>query len=335
MFKQPFLLENRTSLKLVQKISNCYKPVFKNYYFDRFGILDSGAKKFDLPKEDHTDFIDACLERADELSKVSNLRIAFSGGVDTTFLLALFKVVGKDVKLIHFARPKSERIKDSKSYVSKKILMFVQDNFDFTITHNRYEPIFDGFTYTACLADGLFFPTQAVKGGWEYFNENGGNKKNTIFISQNKFCEWQIRTSAKLPNLSIDEWCLMRGNGRINRNLYTDERDKFLGIPQNINFNEEEIEKFKNYASMFGKPMNTNWSIVRLINFSFCYYQFLFEHPFKDKEHTKSFFDTQKFTNIAWTQYWDANKIFPSDKSVEYKFIRKVFGTDFGVKKNW
>ena len=81
--------------------------------------------------------------------------------------------------------------------------------------------------------------------------------------------------------------------------------------------------------------MNSNWSIVRLINFSFCYYQFLFEHPFSDKKNTKSFFDTQKFTDIAWTQYFDANKFYPPDKSVEYKFIRKVFGTDFGVKKNW
>lgn len=334
MFSQPFLLENRTSLKLVQKISNCYKPVFKNYYFDRFGILDSGAKKFDLPKEDHTDFINACLERADELRNVPDLRIAFSGGVDTTFLLALFRAIGKDVKLVHFDRDDLVAKKEEALYVSKKIMRFARENYDFTVTKDRQEPIFDGSTYTACLADGLFFPTQAVKGGWEYIR---GTKmiSTGIVPSNNNFKEWQIHSPAKLPNLTIEGWCRLPGNGRIRRTRELDNYDVLREIPQDIIFFEEEIEKLKNYASMFHKRLDSNWSIVRLINFCFCYYQFLFEHPFEDKVNTKSFFDTQKFTNIAWTQYWDANKFYPPDKSVEYKFIRRVFGTDFGVRKNW
>lgn len=335
MFRQLFLLENRTSLKLVQKISNCYRRSFKNYYFDRFGILDSGTKYFDLPKEDHTDFIDACLERADELSKVPDLRIAFSGGVDTTFLLALFKAVGKEIKLIHFDKDDFATKNDNALYVSKKIMRFANENYDFTVTRDSKEHVFDGATYTACLADGLFFPTQAVKGGWEYIRDTNMVSTGIELLANNKFKEWKIHSPAKLPNLTVEGWCRLSGNGRIRRTKEIDEYDGYRGIPKEINFYEEEIESIKKYASLFHKPMDSNWSIVRLINFCFCYYQFLFEHPFEDKVNTKSFFDTQKFTNIAWTQYWDANKFYPPDKSVEYKFIRKVFGTDFGVRKNW
>lgn len=327
MYKQPFLLNNRISLKLVQKISNSYRYTFDYCYFDRFGILDQGCKHFELPSIDNTDFLKACLERADELSKIPNLRICFSGGVDTTFLLALFKSIGKEVKLLYFEHKDKRRAKLPYLYVSPKILKFARENYDFKIVSDPKYNAFDGSTYTACLADGLFFPTQPVKGGWEY--------KDGAELCGHKNHNWNIRSPAKLPDLSIEEWMRLPGNGRIKKDRDGEARDISRGVPKEVNFSDEEIERYLEYVKLFDRPMNSNWSIVRLINFCFSYYQYLFEHPFDDKVNTKSFFDTQKFTNMTWTQYWDANKFYPPDKTVEYKFIRKVFGTDFGVKKNW
>lgn len=325
MYNPIFLTDNRISLKLVQKLTNCYKSYFKNYYFDRFGFLDLGCKTFELPSPDQTSFLDACLERADELSHIPNLRIAFSAGIDTTFLLALFKAMGKNVKLLHYKIPHINKENYLHNYVSKAVMNYAREHYDLKIITDRNESIFDGSTYTGCLADALFFPTQAVKGGWKY----SGNT--------NKFgyAEWLIKEPADIPNYTLDKWCKMPNNGRLSPSLNQIIYDTGKGIPRTINFTEEEIVKVKEYFKLFNASTNDNWSIVRLINFCFSYYAFFNEHPFSNKKGTKSFFDTQKFTDIAWTQYRDANRVYPPDKSIEIKFIKKVFGTDFGVHKNW
>lgn len=330
-YKKRFVDRSRISLRLVQKIGNCYKNCFDGYYYDRFGILDPGCKSFELPKEDHTSFLDACLERAENISRGREIRIAWSGGIDTTFILALFKSIGVKVRIIRFRDDSRIHCVEDGYSMPEKLLRFVKRKYDYEEIISKDVPVFDGNTYTGCLADALFFPTQAVKGGWVY-------KKSSGFILSkvnSNFHEWQIERAAELPDLSIAEWCRLDGNGRIKATKDELMFDRQKGVPEQIVFSDEEIERFEYYAGLFGKPVNTNWRIVRLVNFCFSYYRFLCEHPFPDKEESRSFFDTQKFTDIAWTQYWDDNRYYPPDKSVEVNFIKKVFGTDFGVRKNW
>lgn len=332
-YRKRYIDKNRLSARLVQKIGNCYKQLFDELYYDRFGILDLGCKSFDLPKENHTDFLRACLERAESLSKNSDICIAWSGGIDTTFILALFKSIGKPVRVIHYLD--SSRIRDIEMgfYMPEKLWQMVKRKYDYEEISSRASAIFDGNTYTGCLADALFFPTQAVKGGWIYRQvPRWGFGSGIVSLG---FNEWQIKCASKLPDLSISEWCRLKGNGRLNTSEDELLYDSMKGIPRDIWFTDEEIARFESYAELFGKPVDTNWRIVRLVNFCFSYYRFLCEHPFPDKEGLKSFFDTQRFTDIAWTQYWDDNRFYPPDKSVEVNFIKKVFGTDFGVRKNW
>lgn len=332
-YKKRFIDRSRISLRLVQKIGNCYKRFFDGYYYDRFGILDPGCKSFDLPKEDHTSFLDACLERAESISRGRNIRIAWSGGIDTTFILALFRSLDVQVKVIHYLDEKRCEDIASGYYMPAKLWKMVRHKYEYEEIRSRSIPVFDGNTYTGCLADALFFPTQAVKGGWVYRKMNRGNvPMQCIGLDYN---EWQIERARKLPNLSLVEWCRLSGNGRLNTSTEEALVDHIKGIPGEILFSEDEIRRVERFAELFGKPIDTNWRIVRLVNFCFAYYRFLCEHPFIDKEQSKSFFDTQKFTDIAWTQYWDDNSFYPPDKSVEVEFIKKVFGTDFGVRKNW
>ena len=142
--------EKRLSYRLA-KMSAGFDSRYYPFFYDPFGFLDA-KKVFELPKHTDIELLDACLERARELS---GCNLMFSGGVDSTFLLACFKSVGADVRLVNYCPEKVSIIPELKKYIDK--------NFDVNYVSEKAGVSKFCNVYMGSLSDSLFFSRHRLK----------------------------------------------------------------------------------------------------------------------------------------------------------------------------
>ena len=103
-------------------------------------------------------------------------------------------------------------------------------------------------------------------------------------------------------------------------------------------FSELEIDYLCSLSGKFGYSLDSRNRIARFLYFISAMPSFLFDSTLMFMPKLESFFCTQDFVNLAWFKYWDNpnnSGFYPRDKKIEIDFIRKVFGSDFGVASNW
>lgn len=291
------------------------------FVFDMFGYLDDNPV-FDFPKVTSNDFIGLSLKRARE---IGNCTVAWSGGVDSTFLLACFvhegiepdlavvpyRTVGGCKEKIYF-HPKLRKFVESRfkcRYISQPELKVARE---FGNSFLAYFPdsCSDIPLVTGAWADALFFPNQRLSGDmfWSFRKIKNGSSERQVFYKKNKF-------------VPFDDY------------LEQAKRDDGSKL-----FSAAEIDVLFKYAVLFGKPMDSRNRIARFLYFISAMPAFLVDSALMYMPKICSFFCTQDFIDLAYSRYWDFpndSARYPRDKSVEKDFIRKVFGNDFGVESNW
>lgn len=140
---------SRLSFRLA-KLSAGYDSRFMPFFYDAFGILDE-CSFLRLPEKNNNDLLDVCLKRAEELS---GCNLMFSGGVDSTFLLACFKATGVPVNLYNYCPGQNRLIPELKSYV--------ENNFNIVYLKNMIEVCHLEKVFMGSLSDSLFFSTHRV-----------------------------------------------------------------------------------------------------------------------------------------------------------------------------
>lgn len=290
------------------------------FIFDMFGRIDSGGI-FKFPSFIDRDFLELCLER---VSDFKNPIVAWSGGVDSTFILACFVFCDIPVKVASV----TTRIQNGEAksiYFNKKLRDFVYSNFehieieeptmyingsnglrylDYKVSDSTDIPLITG-----AWADALFFPNQRLKGDMHwYFEYDENNQSNRVVIYKDNY---------KQTLREFLESC------------YEDNKKVFT---------EREINILCEYGNAFGKPLEDRISIARFLYFISVMPSFLFDSTLMYMPKLESFFCTQKFIDLAYSEYWmepNTSSIYPRNKAMELDFIRAVFGMDFNVKSNW
>lgn len=285
--------ENRLSLRLMKELVAGYHVRAYDLYEDVFGVLDN-KKFFEFPTYDGSDLIDACFDRAKELP---NINFLWSGGVDSTFILACYKLSGVPIKVWHYNH--------EKNYVSSKLRKYIRNNFEYHEINEESEIFKVNPVYLASLADCFFYSSQRLIGTRQSIlvNERGRINEKLIYFDQ--------------PFMSLED----RMYNAFNNSTRT--------------FTDSEIMLVSQYAKAFDKPMNTNNRIARFLCFtcSLPKQAFIWSGPFYLG--MNSFFLTQKFINIAYSQYWDSNETpWLHDKKTFKSIIAKAFGSDFGIESN-
>ncbi len=342
-FYRPWLDRNRLSFRIYNQlaIADGYRYKGKNisallgqskgsdgkfmrnnpFIFDMFGVIDDNGI-FELPKKVGDSFLDVCFRRAAELGSCT---IAWSGGIDSTFLLAVFAYLNIPVKTATvYKRVVDGEIKNV--YFKPKLKKYILNHFEnIEISaprmYSRYlngerildysvEPQSNIPLVTAAWADGLFFSNQRLKGDMEWWFEPGrdGQSVRKVVYKTNKF----------LPLADYLECCLDDTGKRV--------------------FSDKDIEILVDYGNRFGKPLDSRNRIARFLYWISVLPDFMFDSTLKYMPNLTSFFCTQNFLNLAYSSYWDmpnSSNIYPRDKRIELDFIRKVFGSDFGVESNW
>ena len=290
----------RLSYRLIRHLTCSYDAKYDSLYGDVFGELGD-RKFFNLPFYDNTDVIKACLQRASELP---NINLMWSGGVDSTFLLACFKATNTPVKVYHY---------DNKdNYTSPRLMKYITRHFDCHIMKTPEEAMLVGPAYLGSLADCFFFSHQRLRGTFKAVKlplQHGRLIYKPIYMERPYMC-------------LEDRMRKVISHDGINRTSRA--------------FSDDEIMLVSEYAKKFGKPMDTNNRIARFLCFtcSLAKQAFGWSGPFYHG--LDSFFLTQKFIDIAYTQYWDSNdKPWFHDKKMFKDFIKQIFGDDYGVEKNF
>lgn len=176
---------------------------------------------------------------------------------------------------------------------------FVEDNFDITyITDFKDIPKLRHI-YMGSLSDSLFFSTHRIVG--------------------EKMCKRIVN-----PDGSVD---------------FLHEFHKLPFVPlQDLmlhKFSFDQIELVLSYAAYLGVPLDDNIHIARFIDWVSCLPKYMCQASWGYFVGMDSFFNTQKFINIAFTQYWESNYKEYHDKKLFREFIVDTFDFDFGVKKNY
>lgn len=118
-------------------------------------------------------------------------------------------------------------------------------------------------------------------------------------------------------------------HGDVADQLFSPDERRRTNLPDDVPFfenlnNDKLCQQIIDYGKLLGKPTDTNWHIIRLINFG-CFYlngrDELYYIIFPTYKMT-SFFDTPEFNNIAWTQYWE--RTVEDDKPEMKRFICEV-----------
>lgn len=291
----------RLSYRLIRELTCSYEPKYENLYTDVFGELDD-RKFFDLPSYDNTDVIDACLARARSLS---GIKLMWSGGIDSTFIMACFKATGTPLKVYHFD--------NAENYVSPALMKYVRNNYDVTFLNNYDDIRAEGAAYLGSLADCFFYSHQRLRGTFKAFKlplQHGRLVYKPVYYD---------RPFIPLEDLMSKLY------------VYQGIERKKLRV-----FSDSEVELVLAYATKMNVPLDTNERIARFLCFtcSLAKQAFGWSGPFYHG--LDSFFLTQKFINIAYSRYWDSNKKpWLHDKKMFKDFIVDVFGNDFGVEKNF
>ncbi len=291
---------NRLSLKLIKELTCSYMRECEPLYFDVFGYLGD-RKFFEFPKTDNSDVLKTCLERAKSLP---NIKLMWSGGIDSTFILACYKATGTPLKVYHY--------ENRDNYTSPRLKRYISKNFDLTIMKTPQEARLVGPAYLGSLADCFFFSHQRLRGTFRAVKvpeQHGKLIYEPIFHD--------------LPYVPLQD---------LMAKLVSHEG---INITKRV-FTDDEIYRVLEYAKVFGAPLDTNNRIARFLCFtcSLAKQAFSWSGPFYHG--LDSFFLTQKFIDIAYTQYWDSNdKPWLHDKKMFKDFIKSTFGSDFGVEKNY
>lgn len=310
---RPDLDKSRLSVRIAKYLlANWIAPEGKDSFVasfchDMFGVIAPEEKLFDFPKKDNTDLITASLERAREIGPCT---VAWSGGVDSSFLLACFAHEGIPVTTATYMI--------ESNHIKPNVFDFVKNTFgnqefdrSIVVDNDMFEdPIIkipersDIEVVTGAWSDALFFPNQRLKGEMSW-------------IFDEKIRRIVTYTPKKYIGL---------------RDLMLKTYDKGRRV-----FTDEEVEQVCNYAKMFDYKLKTNIDTARFLSFISIMPFYL--HNGNIGYHPKSicFFRTQKFIDIAYTQYWHANKdmSYPKNKKIMVDFIHKVFGKQFVTSSNW
>lgn len=279
---------NHTTLKLA-KFSAGFDYRYYPFFYDAFGFIDENCKFLDIPKENHKDLIETCIERAKELS---GCNLMFSGGVDSTFILACFKAAGAEVKLYNYS--------PDKILIKPELKQYVQRNFKIKYIKERIKIARLEKVYLGSLSDSFFFSSSRLKGA---------------------------RRSVR----KID------GDGNINFDTsYTDIPFVPLQDMMLHKFTFDEIEMVLSYAKLMNVPIDTNNHIARFIDWITCLPKYMMQASWGYFIGMESFFNTQDFADIAYTQYWESNQTpWENNKKIFKEFIADTLGSDFGVTKNY
>lgn len=99
---------------------------------------------------------------------------------------------------------------------------------------------------------------------------------------------------------------------------------------------ERLISIIEEYGKKIGKPVETDDDVVRLFSWICLYYSHreAFYHMIGGNELLIPFFDTQIFTNISYSSYWNS-RLKTDNKKVFRDFISEKFGSDVGQKVPW
>ena len=100
--------------------------------------------------------------------------------------------------------------------------------------------------------------------------------------------------------------------------------DNMIHIPDRDRLYQQILD----YGKLLNKPVETNQDIIRLINFGAMYFHGRDElHYIIFPTHRiESFFDTQEFNNIAYSQFW--HRSVKDDKPEMHRFICEVTQDD-------
>lgn len=310
---RPDLGKDRLSVRIAKYLlANWSSPeehedVEASFCHDMFGVLEPEEKLFDFPELDKTNLIDASLERAREIGPCT---IAWSGGIDSSFVLACFVYNNIPVKTITFLHPGCHIRQNVFDYVKNRFGNYAID--PSRIIENGYydEPKIqitkrnDIEIVTGSWSDALFFPNQRLKGEMKW-----------TFDSNYK----RIVTYSSKPFIGLSQ--LMRN---------AKDKDKRV-------FSEDEISRVIEYSKKFRYPLKTNIDIARFLSFISIMPVYLYDNPLRYSPKMIPFFRTQKFINIAYSQFWYANRDmnYPKDKKILLEFIHEVFGKKFVVTTNW
>lgn len=266
----------RKSLELVEEYT-IIRSQDKSLVYDQFGYFD---KETPLPikrppRTDNTPLVDVCKERARQLG---NVNIAWSGGIDSTFVLAVFKSLNIDVTVVHFT--------DIDTDVNKNLLDYVKANFtviEKTLSEwlARNEKV-----YTSAGADVLFNSEARPPRAELLIRYSNGNTEKVL----KPIIEFNV----------TDNDLIAYG--------------EYLGVDVVTNLDALRVLtlgcKFWHNAYNWGVPMD------------------------KLGRNQESFFDTERFMDIAFTQYFERQCLVNPPKTEEREFIKEIFGDDFGVVKN-
>lgn len=277
-------LRQQARLKLYPRDTQricCSYSYFARYLaecvYDRFGIFDFVPYSFRLPSFTDADVIEASRQRAHEIGRSS---ISWSGGVDSSFLSALFISEGIPVTIVFnenalATSPDFYEVLRKESLGNPKVtLRSINGLEDFRTIDNLV---------TGDVVDTLLFPSpQGMQNHFE-----GGFKHS-----------------------------LVSRYGRA-------EGERLIGI----------IEE---YGRKIGKPVATDDDVVRLFSWGCLYYPHreAFYHMIGGNELLVPFFDTQLFTDISYSSYWDS-RLVTDNKKLFRDFITEKFGSDVGNKVPW
>lgn len=278
----------RLSYRLMKDFSCNYIFGYDQFYYDYFGVLDK-LGKLNIPSYDSSNLIDACLERAKSLP---NIKLMWSGGIDSTFILACYKATNTPIKVYNYAV--------TGNYYGKKLGRYISDNFDLHIFKDSKDIKGIGSAYLGSLADFFFFSQHRLI-GTRFAKEVRNRKGRGISV---------IYTFKDRPFISLEQRMKLKGYAPV------------------------EIEMTLAYADMLGVTLKSNNEIARFITFTCALPKAMFCTSIPYYVGLDSFFNTQKFVNIAYSQYWHSNESPNHDKKLFKDFIRDIFGSDFGVNSN-
>ena len=263
-----------------QKIC-CSYSYFARYLaecvYDRFGILDDVPYSFNFPAYTSLGVIEASKERAHE---IGSCFIAWSGGVDSSFLVSLYISEGIPVEILYdnmavTTSPDFLDVLKNQADVNSKVILHKADSLnDFTKVRGLV---------TGDVVDTLLFPSPL--GMQNHFN---GKYENSLI-----------------------------------RRYGVSDGERLAGV-------------INDYGKLFDKPVVTENDVIRLFSWSCLYYPHreAFYHMIGGNESLIPFFDTQIFTDISWSSYWDS-RLETNNKVVFREFIAKVFGEYVSQKVPW
>lgn len=245
--------------------------------YDRFGILDNVPHAFNMPSYTPLGVVEAAAARAHELGPSP---IAWSGGVDSSFLVSLFVAEGIPVEVVYndMAVATSQdflKALQKESAQNKKVVLHEVSLLEAFKNTDRL--------VTGDVVDTLFFPSP--QGMQNHFN---GNYKDDL-----------VHRYGKLVG-------------------------------------DRLVSSVISYAERFDKPCVTSEDVVRLFSWSCLYYPHreAFYHMIGGNDSLIVFFDTQIFTDISWSSYWDS-RLATNNKAVFRDYIAKVFGNFVSQKVPW